>query len=630
MSTEKNLVPITTLEQKITHIPGGVSIYDSAQKNQLLSRPTSIAEVKTTYPSFSLVSGTDLAKQGIAVNMDPFSIQYRYPQPQQTLQSFIGTLPSYTLLFTNPSEDPSKYKFELTTEIYQTTTDITFDTTTPTHFPVKRVIDGSIMEISRLGHMIAMQSPQQEKLPFPPTDLHLYLPPVHIPSQHLGDCAADSIQSLLFFSDKLQQVFAGAADTLYKKYIQTDKSVLFNVGDSRLVEEIRSLFHLSQGNQEEEDILFIFASMLRRFILVRLLDFGTNEEISSLKIPQTTCMVPSAIPPMQPIRGRRKSINVLSGPTLALRITRLFEQSTSFLTSELKLEGPKITLLREHIFYCKLFALFKQTAFHSVVMETRKTYEPPCARNQIVGVSFGVHVGKWDPGAQRHDESGHAFSIFLWDDSWYLQDDNLGIAYAMPGFSFDECMNKKGYFFISSYLQLLKKTGLVEQKYFTQEQLAAGKAKEYGFYGYRYVEGNQVKEKVLLAIPRASYHASFLEGPTRLYLCIGDIDKTKQKGAIFCDTDMSNVMEEVTVPNNKKVKELPVSILSQLDVSYSSVSRQNAKAPTIRNLHKNMQIHLNSFTNTTRKRNANGTIPSNTRKTKNRNATTIEAQLNSF
>ena len=630
MSSEKNYISITTLESLIPHIPGSVSLYDSDDKNQIVSRPTSILDLKQTFPTFTEVSIENLLDQGVQIvqsNQGP-KIQFRYPKVQQTLQSFIGTLPAYSLIFTNPSEDPKQHSFELTTEVYKTTNDIVFTPETPSYITVLRVIDGKPQEISRLGHLIALNPLQAKKTIFPPADLKLYLPPVHIPSQHLGDCAADSIQTLLFYSERLQPIYAGVANELYKKFIQSDKSVLFAVDSTRLVEAIREVFKLSVGNQEQEDILYIFASMVRRYILIRLLDFGTPEEIESLRIPQTKCILPSAVPQIGKIPGRRRSINLLAGSTIALRLTRLFEKTESFLTADLKLDSPKLTLVREHLYYCMLFKLLHHTSFHSIITETKKSYAPPCLNNQIVAMSFAVHVSKWDEGAKRHDESGHSFAIFLFQEKWYLQDDNLGIAYPIPKFSIDDCIKVKGYFFIGSYEQLLSKTQLIEENYFTQQQLQAGKANTYGFYGYRYVTGKQVKQVLLAVIPNASYQGTFLEGYQRLYLCTGDVDKTKKPGVIFCESDLSELKAPVKPVVVKTVKELPESILSQIDVNFRSATVQTKNKGDIRNLRKNIQVNLNSFTNTTRKKNTGVSI--NTRKVRNRNAAIIESQLNSF
>ena len=339
MATEK--ISIESLPSNLIALPGGISVYDSTGTRSILVKPSLVSELKRK--GIQSVSSQELEEQGVRIAK---GLQLVYPKRQQSLVSFVGTLPAHTLIFTNPSEDTSKHRHELTSEVFQTTTDIELTNSEPTLLNVRRIHDAEFIEISRLGHFIAL-SQQQPKASFPPNDLRLYLPPVHIPSQHLGDCAADTIQTALFFADGFQEEFADKANTIYRQYIHTEPSLLFQVDNPKLKDELRKAYGLSESlPQKEEDALAVFASMIRRYILVRLLDFGTEQEIASLHIPPTSCILPAAVPQMGLVKGRRKSVNLSAGATIARKLSRVFEPS-GYLTSNLKLKETEITFDNE-------------------------------------------------------------------------------------------------------------------------------------------------------------------------------------------------------------------------------------------------------------------------------------------
>jgi hypothetical protein len=613
---------------KLLTIPGGTTIYDSTGNAHLLEQPT--ATSKLLEKGFSEISVPSLQAQGILYSSSNTQIKFVYPEKKQSLVSFLGVLPALTLIFTNPSEDPKNHPKELLNEVYVTQDEIEFSETEPATFPAKRISDNTTHTLSRLGHMISLINKQSSKSTFPPPDLRLYLPPVHIASQHAGDCGADALQTVLFFSDFFSETFASAANEIYKKYIRTEPKVLFIVDSPRLVEEVRNYFRIDAKDQKEEDVLFVFASMVRRFILIRLLDFGTDEEIASLNIPATACLVPSAVPSLAAPPKRRKSINALAGVTIARRISRIFDPKSMF-NAEKKLMGTEITLLLEHTFYCLLFKTFHETQFKSIIYENAKG--APCDLSQITAILYSAHQTKKDSSYGGTEGEGHAISIFRNADVWYLQDDNIGIAQPLKNFDFEHYISSAGEVFFRSWEQLPKKTQLIEQGFFTEDQLRSGKAKRHTFYGYDYkdTKSGQVKQKICVATNLADYMSEYMTGGIKLMLVNGEIPPEKYKLAPYsCGPKETTSVAQVTPPKEQRVKEVPSSILQQLNTNYSQgVTPRGTTSVSIRNLRRNIQIHLNSFTMNTR-RNVRTTNNASTRKVRVSNNAGIRGQLESF
>lgn len=617
MATEK--ISIESLVSSLSSLPGGISVYTSTGTSSKLTKPTLLTDLQGQ--QIQSVSKQDLEDQGIRIQSTNKGtgprVQFVYPKVQQSLLSFIGVLPSNTLIFTNPSEDTNKHRQELTSEVFQTTSDIEFTISEPTTLSVYHLNDREQVEISRLGHFISLSAPSQKKPVFPPSDLRLYLPPVHIPSQHLGDCAADTVQTALFYADGFQEEFAELANTLYKKYIQTEPLVLFGVDNPKLIEEVRSTYSLSDSlSQQEEDALAVFSNMIRRYILVRLLDFGTEEEIASLHIPPTSCILPAAVPSMGNVRTRRKSINVLAGATIARKISRVFDPS-SMLSSSLKLKETEISLNVEHAFFCLLFKLFKQRTMHSMIWELNKPLLFDTSTIKVI--LFSLMLTKKNTGVASLEGGGHSISLFHFQDTWYLQDDNIGIAKLLPDFDLDHFLSKKGVFFISSYNQLQNKSDLIEQGFFTEKELREGKGARLTYYGYRYANNLYWKEKILHK-ESVVYSARYDAGAASLYLCFGEISPESIASATQrCVKSSTTTLTTtgVTSKGAQKVKNLSPELLAQMNIpTRGPVSEQRATA-SFDTLRKNIQANLNSFNiNTTRKVNTAKPLNNSTRKFK--------------
>ena len=634
MATEK--ISIDLLPSNLLAIPGGISVYDSSSDSSQLYKPSLVSNLKKK--GIQSVSKKELEDQGIRIvsTTKGLQLQIVYPKLQQSLVSFVGTLPAYTFIFTNPSEDLRKHRQELTSEVFQTTTDIDLTESEPHVINVLRIHDNESVEISRLGHFISLFQDQQTKPSFPPNDLRLYLPPVHIPSQHLGDCAADTVQTALFFSDGFQEEFAELANTLYKKYIQTEPTVLFGVDNPKLREEVRRAYELSDTlPQQEEDAIAVFANMIRRYILVRLLDFGTEEEIALLSIPPTTCILPGAVPQMGLVRGRRKSINILAGATIARKLSRVFEPS-GMLGPNLKLKETEIHLKMENAFFCLLFKLFKQRLMHSMLWDLSSPLSSPLPfdTSKIKAILFPLMQTKKNAGEQSLEGGGHSISLFRFQDIWYLQDDNIGIAKPLLQFDLEHFSSKKGDFFISSYRNLQNKSDLIEQGFFTEQEIREGKPQRFGYYGYRYSNGGYFKEKILYKDP-ISYNGRYDAGTVVLYLCFGDIDPESMKGAVErCQPKEPDVLK--VGPNPKgvaRVKDLPRELLAQFTMPTISATSEKYPKENLRAVRKNIQANLNSF-NTTRKnsgaKSTNGEKEKPTRKMKGYTNSKILNQFTAF
>ncbi len=619
MATEKT--SLESLKTKLVYIPGGVTIYDASKKALMVSVPTQISQLQTMYPGDVQVSVADLLAQGIQLKDD--TIQYVYPQKKQSLVSFLGTLPHHTLVFLNPSEDPSKHTNELSFDVYQTVETLELNAMEPATLTVVRVSDSSKHEISRLGHFISLIQLQQKKILFPPSDLRLFLPPVHIPSQHLGDCAADTVQTCLFFADGFYEVFAELANQLYKQYIQTEPNVIFGIENPKLVDEIRRRFKVKDTSQQAEDCLYVFASMVRRFILVRLLDYGTDEELAALKVPQTKCALPSAVRPIHPLPGRRKSVNLLAGSTIALRLSRIFNPKSMF-TSTFELKTPEINLQLEAQFYCLVLKLFNITTLHSMIINIKENSHLP-NQDQIKALIFSVLATSKKGKRPPREGGGHAVSMFQNGGIWYLQDDNTGIARTIPSFNLKHFIEKKGDFFIRDYEFVTYKTQLIELGFFTEEELKAGKAVEYTFYGYEYREGNQVKEKIL-HMEKAEYGSEYMAGAHALSLVAGDVAESVFEDAIYSCKPKGTA--EVTAKKIPRLRASSISVKEQISADYEGAASRKPleETRTIKALRKNIQRKLNSFTNTRRIANA-----SSVNTTRKRGLTPeMISQLNSF
>ena len=630
MATEK--ISIESLVSILSSLPGGITVYTSSGTSSKLTKPTLLTDLQGQ--QIQSVSKQDLDDQGIRLQSTNkgAQVQFVYPKLKQSLLLFVGVLPSNTLIFTNPSEDPMKHRQELTSEVFQTTADIELTSSEPTTLSVRRLNDREQVEISRLGHFISLSARPQTRPVFPPSDLRLYLPPVHIPSQHLGDCAADTIQTALFYADGFQEEFAELANTLYTKYIQTEPLVLFGVDNPKLVEEVRSAYSLSTSlSQQDEDALAIFATMIRRYILVRLLDFGTEDQIASLHIPPTTCLLPGAVPSLENVKTRRKSINVLAGATIARKLSRVFEPS-SMLNSTLKLKGTEIKLTTEHAFFCLLFKLFKQRTMHSMIWNSNNPVLFDTSTIRVI--LFSLMLTKKNTGVDSLEGEGHSTSLFRFQDIWYLQDDNIGIAKLLPDFNLEHFLSKKGIFFISSYKQLQNKSDLIEQGFFTEKELREGKATRLTYYGYRYLNNSFWKEKILHK-ESVAYSARFDAEVDSLYLCVGDIHPVLITAATAKCTSISAAVPKDVVKGSPKVKELPPALLAQMNLPTTAPVSKTRAIASFRELRKNIQANLNSFNintniNTTRKTRAAKPLNNSTRKFKPYTDLTILSQFTGF
>ena len=607
MATEK--IPLKSLLPILASLPGGIHVYDSTGTPKTLSKPMTITDLQKQ--GIESVSKEDLETQGVRIisTNEGLRRQMVYPKTKQSLLSFQGTLPGLSYIFTNPSEDPAKQRQELTSEVYQTLVDIDFTDAEPTTFSVRHLLDGNSVEISRLGHLISRLTPESTRKAFPPNDLRLYLPPVHIPSQHLGDCAADTIQTALFFADGFQEEFAELANTLYKKYIRSEPLVLFGIDNPKLKEEVQKAYRLPESlSQQQDDTVSVFANMVRRYILVRLLDFGTEEEIATLPVPSTTCLLRSAVPQIGLVRERRKSVNVLAGSTIARKISRIFEPSSMF-TSDLKLKPTEIHMKLEHTFFCTLFLLFKLARLHALVWKVGVPL--PFDTSMIRAILFPLLQSKQNTGTKSLEGGGHSISVFLFQGEWYLQDDNIGIAKLIPSFDVDHFISNKGEFFITSYRNLRNKSDLIEQGFFTEDELKRGNGMRYVYYGYKYTGGMYPKEKILHK-DSLSYSGRYDSGEAALYLCVGELTAEQKKPAIFsCGEILSEAVVKPAAKEFPKVKNLSAEILEQMNMPTSASTSTKGPPPSFAALRKNIQANLNRFT-TTRKANAAPKAANNT------------------
>ena len=609
MATEK--IPLNSLQSILASLPGGIHVYDSTGTPKTLSKPITLTDLQEQ--SIESVSKEDLETQGVRIvsTNEGLRIQMVYPKSKQSLLSFQGTLPAFSYIFTNPSEDPAKQRQELTSEVYQTLEDIVFSDVEPTTLSVRHLSDGATVEISRLGHLISRLAPVATRLTFPPNDLRLYLPPVHIPSQHLGDCAADTMQTALFFADGFVEVFAELANTLYKKHIRTEPQVLFGVDNPKLKQEVVDAFRLPDSlPQQIDDTVSVFANMIRRYILVRLLDFGTEEEIATLSIPSTTCLLRSAVPQMGVVRQRRKSVNLLAGATITRKLSRIIEPN-SMLSSNLKLKQSEIHLILEHTFFCMLFLFLKLPQLHSLIWKVGVPFT--FDTSMIRAILFPLMQAKKNSGASSLEGAGHSISVFRFQEEWYLQDNNIGIAKPIPSFDLDQYISKKSEFFISTYRNLRNKSDLIEQGFFTEEELRKGNGLRYIYYGYKYMEGLYPKEKILYK-DSVGYAGRYESGKAALYLCVGDLTAEQKKPAIYsCEEPSSDEGAAAPAKEFPKVKNLSPDILEQMNIPTGIVKSTARPAPSFAALRKNIQANLNRFTNT-RKANAASKPTNNTRR----------------
>jgi hypothetical protein len=218
---------------------------------------------------------------------------------------------------------------------------------------------------------------------------------------------------------------------------------------------------------------------------------------------------------------------------------------------------------------------------------------------------------------------------------WYLQDDNIGIAQPMKNFDLEHYIRTGGEVFFRSYEQLPNKSQLIEQGFFTEDDLRKGKAKRYTFYGYDYKDkaSGYTKQKIFLSTNVAEYMSEYMSGPLKLILVHGDISPEKNKDAILSciPKEVSSKPVVNAAPKQTQLKPISSSILTQLNTNYKQgVSRPSVAPFQIRTLGKNLQIQMNSFSNTTRKGNKAPAANKNTRKLRISNNAGIRTQLETF
>jgi hypothetical protein len=280
----------------------------------------------------------------------------------------------------------------------------------------------------------------------------------------------------------------------------------------------------------------------------------------------------------------------------------------------------------EHAFFCLLFKLLNRKTMNSMIWNLNNSIS--FDTSTIKAILFPLMMTKKNTGVASLEGGGHSISLFRFQDTWYLQDDNIGIANPLAQFQLEHFLSKKGDFFISSYKQLQNKSDLIEQGFFTEKELRDGKALRYTFYGYRYAHDSFLKEKILYKEP-VSYSGRFDAGPAVLYLCVGDIDPVSMAAAMERCTPTSTSETKRPTKISTTVKALPPALLAQMNIPTTAAVSEPRATASFRELRKNIQANLTSF-NTTRKTNTGKPLNNFTRKLKPYTNAKILSQFTSF
>jgi hypothetical protein len=243
----------------------------------------------------------------------------------------------------------------------------------------------------------------------------------NVQSQHIGECAYDSIQMTLFFADGFRSIFANFAETMLNlAHQKTDPdkltaAKLFGL-DPMFEAAVADYFGIATENPY---LISFLARAVRRFILIKLQDGGWTVphvlQFFHIDSIETSCMLPFKQDRPQGVLLRRPSLNTQAGLTTAESAMKLIDAEVIVDQWELKTRG--ITLDEVNRLWNTIFSGVTK---HGVPGKFRKSkvFEPENF-DKLLCINILSFTEK---GA------GHANTILRYRNDFYYCDNEVGQA----------------------------------------------------------------------------------------------------------------------------------------------------------------------------------------------------------